>query len=94
MSKYRLVRRFSLAAKIECRHVLMARAGLGMTIKDLCTLSRLNKATVVNFEDGRGKHQNRTLRKIRTTLESIGVEFLENEDGQIAVSLPPMPKDD
>lgn len=63
---------------IQCR---MARAGVRMSQKDLAKIARVSTATLAEFEAGRRTPYDRTLKDIRTALESNGVQFLEVAGG-------------
>ena len=65
---------------INYLHGKMARAGLGLTVRELAEAAGLDKATIVRFEAGiRTRHT--TVAKIRTALESFGAQFPDFEDG-------------
>ncbi len=61
--------------KIDYLHVRMARAGLGLTVRELASLSGTNKATIVRLESGKSVRES-TLALIQKILESKGVGFL------------------
>ena len=58
----------------------MARAGLGLTVRELAEAAGLDKATIVRFEAGI-RTRNTTVEKIRNALESFGAEFPDFEGG-------------
>ncbi len=71
------------ADTIDHRLVRMARAGLGLSVRELAERSGLNKATIVRLEAGisvRGA----TLQAVRAALELCGAEFLTSSDGDLA----------
>lgn len=66
---------FTIAETFTHVHASMARAGLGITIRQLAIESGLDKATVVRFEAGSPVRED-TAQKIRRALEDYGAEFL------------------
>lgn len=58
----------------------MARAALGMSVRELANASSVAESTILRFETGKGGMQTGTLSKIRETLENAGVVFLEADD--------------
>ena len=63
----------------QCR---MARAALGLGVRDLAKLSNLSAMTVTRFENGRTQGDADTLAALRKALEKAGVIFTpENGDG-------------
>ncbi|RTL79156.1 MAG: transcriptional regulator [Hyphomicrobiales bacterium] len=63
---------------IQCR---MARAALGMTVKELAAQAEVATDTVVRFEGGQ-ELKGRTVAAIRAALEDAGVIFVdENGEG-------------
>ncbi len=67
------------AEKIDSLHIRMARAGLGITVRELAALTGTNKATIVRMEAGNTVRDS-TLAHVRQTLESMGAEFFEFEE--------------
>ena len=65
---------------INYLHGKMARAGLGLTVRELAEAAGLDKATIVRFEAGI-KTRITTVEKIRNALESFGAEFPDFEGG-------------
>ena len=62
----------------QCR---MARAALGLGVRDLAKLAHVAAMTVTRFENGRTQGHPDTLVAIRRALEKAGVIFIEEEDG-------------
>ncbi|MCA9714292.1 MAG: helix-turn-helix transcriptional regulator [Myxococcales bacterium] len=62
----------------QCR---AARALLSWTIDHLASEAGVNRATIIKFETGQSKPHRATLHVLRTTLETGGVEFIENGRG-------------
>lgn len=58
----------------QCR---AARALLAWSQSDLCEAAKVGRATLANFELEKSMPYERTLRDIRTALETAGVTFLE-----------------
>ncbi len=56
---------------LQCR---MARAGLGLSARQLATHARVSLNTVFRFEQGQDV-LNSTVQKMRTALEATGAEF-------------------
>jgi transcriptional regulator with XRE-family HTH domain len=60
----------------------MARAALGLGVRDLAKLADVSAMTVTRFENGRSLGHPETLVAIRRALEKAGVIFVEeNGDG-------------
>jgi predicted transcriptional regulator len=64
---------------VQCK---MARAGLGLGIRDLADLALCAPATIVRFEAGESLHH-RSIRAIKDALENEGAVFSDDEDGVI-----------
>jgi transcriptional regulator with XRE-family HTH domain len=63
----------------QCR---MARAALGLGVRDLARIANVAAMTVTRFENGRSQGHPDTLSAIRRALEKAGVIFVEeNGDG-------------
>lgn len=62
-----------------------ARAWLGITQQELSDASMVDKKTIARFETGQSVPHDRTLRDLRLTLESRGIEFLF--EGTVGVGL-------
>ena len=60
-------------------HAKMARAGLGLSVRDLAEAAALDKATIVRFEAG-AKTRQTTVAKIRSALEDLGATFVDVHD--------------
>lgn len=63
--------------RIEAKHIRMARAGLNMTVAELCKITGLHRNTLVNIEGGKPARES-TLVLLKTTFESKGVVFSEH----------------
>lgn len=60
----------------------MARAALGLSVKELAKQAGVADSTIFRFESGKGGMQMATLDRIETVLESAGVTFIPaGEDG-------------
>jgi transcriptional regulator with XRE-family HTH domain len=68
---------------IQCR---MARAALGLSVRQLADLADVSNDTVVRFEGGQ-ELKSRTIAAIRAALESAGVEFIAENGGGAGVRL-------
>jgi transcriptional regulator with XRE-family HTH domain len=55
----------------------MARAGIGLGVRDLARLAGVSPNTITRFERGE-KLQQRTIRAIRESLEKVDAEFIGN----------------
>ena len=64
----------------------MARAGLGLGVRELAVLAKVTPETVVRLEKGETL-RDRTLAAIRAALESAGVEFIPENGGGAGVRL-------
>lgn len=60
--------------------IRMARAALGLSVRELADASSVAESTILRFETGKGGMQTGTLSKIRETLEHAGIVFLEADD--------------
>lgn len=67
----------------QCR---MARAGLGLGVRELADLASVSTNTVTRLERGEAL-QPRTVETIRTALEAAGVEFIPENGGGAGVRL-------
>ena len=54
----------------------MARAALGISVRELAKMSGVAESTILRFETGRGGILAANLDKVQTTLEAAGVVFL------------------
>ncbi len=64
----------------------MARAALGMGVRDLASAAKVSPDTVARLERGESLYP-RTVEAIRAALESAGVEFIEENGGGPGVRL-------
>ena len=60
--------------------IRMARAGLGVSVRELAEMSDVAESTILRFESGKGGMQTGTLARLRTALEAEGVIFIEADD--------------
>lgn len=67
----------------QCR---MARAGLGLGVRDLAELADVAPSTIMRLEHGEGLYA-RTVDAIRRALEDAGVEFIPENGGGPGVRL-------
>lgn len=65
----------------------MARAGLGMGVRELAASAEVSTNTVTRFERGE-ELKPRTLRAIQETFERSGVIFSSNPEGTVGVLIP------
>ncbi|ODA67137.1 hypothetical protein A7A08_01883 [Methyloligella halotolerans] len=77
---------FGRTDSIDARHVRMARAGLGLSVRDLAQLAQVNKATIVRLEAGMPVRDS-TVQAVKLALEAEGAGFFINKDGTICVSV-------
>lgn len=66
--------------------VKMARAALGLGVRDLAKLAGVSPNTVTRFEGGGGVHTS-NLQKIQAALETAGVAFIPENGGGPGVRL-------
>lgn len=64
-----------------------ARALLNWSQLQLCERAGVGRATLTNFEAEKSAPYERTLRDIRSSLESAGVIFIDDERGEGVVKL-------
>lgn len=64
----------------------MARAGLGLGIRELATLASVAPSTITRFERGDGTHT-RTVEALRAALEAAGATFIPENGGGAGVRL-------
>ena len=64
----------------------MARAGLGLGVRELADLASVSTNTVTRLERGEAL-QPRTVEAIRSALETAGVEFIPENGGGVGVRL-------
>lgn len=65
----------------------MARAAIQVGVRELAELSGVSAMTITRFETGKSRGYADTLQKIRTALESAGVEFIPENGGGAGVRL-------
>lgn len=65
----------------------MARAGLGLGVRELAKLAEVSTNTIIRLEGGEALKP-ATLVTIRRALESLGAEFIEENGGGAGVRLP------
>lgn len=65
----------------------MARAALGLGVRDLARLAGVSAMTVTRFENGHSGGAAETLAAIRAALELAGVVFIEQNGGGPGVRL-------
>lgn len=68
---------------VQCR---MARAGLGLGVRDLAERAKVSTNTITRLERGEDLHP-RTLEAICAALEAAGVEFIAENGGGAGVRL-------
>lgn len=68
---------------VQCR---MARAALGMGVRELASAAKVSTDTVARFERGE-ELKERTLEALQRALEQAGIEFLEENGGGPGVRL-------
>ena len=72
---------------VQCK---MARAALGLGIRELASVSDTSTDTILRFERGEGLRR-RTVEAIRSALEAAGVEFIPENGGGAGVRLRKAP---
>lgn len=65
----------------------MARAALGLGVRELATLAGVSAMTVTRFENGHSSGTGETLSAIKRALEVAGVEFIPENGGGAGVRL-------
>ena len=65
----------------------MARAGLGLGVRELADLAKVSTNTITRFERGESLKE-RTFDAIRAALESAGVEFTDGERPGVRLRKP------
>jgi transcriptional regulator with XRE-family HTH domain len=60
--------------------IRMARAGLGVSVRELAEMSGVAESTILRFESGKGGMQTGTLARVRDALEGEGVVFIDADD--------------
>jgi transcriptional regulator with XRE-family HTH domain len=72
----------------------MARAAIGIGVRDLAELAKVSPDTIARFERGEGLKQ-RTIDAIRAALEGSGLEFIAENGGGPGVRLKKLtPRDE
>lgn len=61
--------------------IRMARAGLGISVRELAQKSGVAESTILRFETGKGGMQTGTLSRVQSCLEDDGVVFLNADAG-------------
>lgn len=56
--------------------IKMARAGLGISVRELAERSGVADSTILRFESGRGSILASNLARIQTALEAAGITFI------------------
>lgn len=70
-----------MIAKLTATQCKMARAGLGLGVRDLASAAQVSTNTITRFEAGE-ELKPRTVDAIRAALEAAGIEFIpENGSG-------------
>jgi transcriptional regulator with XRE-family HTH domain len=64
----------------------MARAALGMGVRELAAAAKVSVDTVARFERG-DELKERTIEAIQRALESAGIEFIDENGGGLGVRL-------
>ena len=64
----------------------MARAALGLGVRDLAKLAKVSPNTITRFERGESLHE-RTIDTIKSALEKAGVKFIPANGGGAGVRL-------
>ena len=72
---------------VQCR---MARAALGLGVRELAAAAKVSIDTVARFERG-DELKARTIEALQRTLEAAGVEFIEENGGGPGVRLKKRP---
>lgn len=65
----------------------MARAALGLGVRDLAILAKVSSMTVTRFENGKSQGYPDTLAKVRAAFEKAGVDFIAENGGGAGVRL-------
>ncbi|KZK75380.1 hypothetical protein PsW64_05284 [Pseudovibrio sp. W64] len=75
-----------MEANITPAQCKMARAGLGMGVRELAELAQVSTNTVTRFERGE-ELKPRTIEALQTALEKLGMEFIPENGGGVGVRL-------
>jgi transcriptional regulator with XRE-family HTH domain len=73
---------------VQCR---MARAALGLGVRELAASAKVSIDTVARFERG-DELKERTIEALKRALEGAGVEFIDENGGGPGVRLREQPK--
>jgi len=68
---------------VQCR---MARAALGLGVRELAAAAKVSVDTVARFERG-DELKERTIEALQRTLEAAGVDFIDENGGGLGVRL-------
>jgi transcriptional regulator with XRE-family HTH domain len=68
---------------VQCR---MARAALGLGVRELAAAAKVSVDTVARFERG-DELKERTIEALQRTLEAAGIEFIDENGGGPGVRL-------
>ncbi len=68
----------------------MARAGLGLGVRELAEMAQVSTNTITRLEAGEDL-KGRTVEAVRAALEAAGVEFIPEDGGGAGVRLRKMP---
>lgn len=60
--------------------IRMARAALGISVRELSEASGVAESTILRFESGKGGMQTGTLTRVRDALDAKGVVFIDADD--------------
>ena len=74
---------------VQCR---MARAALGLGVRELAAAAKVSIDTVTRFERG-DELKERTIEALQRVLEATGVEFIDENGGGPGVRLRKPPKE-
>ncbi len=65
----------------------MARAGLGLSVREFAKLAGVSGLTVTRFENGNTSCPEDVVRTFRSVFEGLGVTFISDVSGQLGVCL-------
>jgi transcriptional regulator with XRE-family HTH domain len=68
----------------------MARAALGLGVRELAELAKVSPDTIARLERGEAL-RDRTVEDIKRALEAAGVEFTNGEEPGVKLRKPPLP---
>jgi transcriptional regulator with XRE-family HTH domain len=72
-----------IMSPIQCR---MARAALGLGVRELAAAAKVSTDTIARFERGE-ELKERTIEALQRTFEAAGVEFIDENGGGAGVRL-------